>query len=162
MRCFYAFAVICTGVLSLWTNIGLAAPENTLKPFKTDGCSMWIDGTPNNPYLWRHCCVVHDKAYWLGGTNQQRNEADETLRSCVSDLAGAGMGNYMYFFVSTGGSPFWFTTYRWGYGWNYLENGRPRGYKNLGESDLLQFKLLEPQADNIIAEDAKTHPAKKK
>lgn len=133
--------------------------KNQLRPFTTDGCSMWIDGTPKQPYLWRHCCVTHDKAYWIGGSNLERNQADEALRACVSDMAGNGMGNYMYFFVSTGGSPFWLTPYRWGYGWSYTDDGRPRGYKLRTPDEDEQVKALLPQAEEIIAADAIKHPS---
>lgn len=135
-----------------------AAHEDNLKPFTTDGCSLWIDGPVEQPYLWRHCCVAHDKAYWIGGTSQERKQADEALQACVSDVGGKGMGDYMYFFVGPGGSPFWVTTYRWGYGWNYLEGGKPRGYKTPSAEELLQINTLLPQAEQTIAEDVIKHP----
>jgi hypothetical protein len=136
----------------------LAPHLNTLKPFATDGCSVWIDGTVNEPYLWRHCCVAHDKAYWIGGTNLERNKADEAILACVSDVAGKTMGSYMYFFVSTGGGPFLVTPYRWGYGWDFLEQGRPRGYKVPTAAEWDQINQLLPLAEKTIADDAITHP----
>ena len=140
----------------------LAPRVNKLKPFTTDGCSVWIDGTVTNPYLWRHCCVAHDIAYWIGGTNLQRNQADEDLLACVSDVGGKAMGNYMYFFVSTGGGPFLMTPYRWGYGWDFLEQGRPRGYKVPTAAEWDQINALLPLAEKTIAEDAIKHPARVK
>jgi hypothetical protein len=99
---------------------------NKLKPFTTDGCSVWIDGTVAEPYLWRHCCVAHDKAYWVGGTELERTKADKDLLVCVSDVSSKAMGNYMHFFVSAAGGPFMMTPYRWGYGWDFLERGKLR------------------------------------
>lgn len=133
---------------------------NTLTPFVTDGCSLWIDGTPSQPGLWRHCCVLHDKAYWIGGTAQDRRRADQALQTCVSDLGGKLMGNYMYSFVIPGGNPYWLMPYRWGYGWKYLEAGKPRGYKTLTEAERVQVNLLMPQAEAVIAADAISHPVK--
>lgn len=135
------------------------AEKAMLKPFTTDGCSVWIDGTPKLPYLWRHCCVAHDKAYWVGGAESVRAAADKALQACMTELAGEGMANYMYFFVTTGGSPLWLTPYRWGYGWSYMDAGKPRGYKLLSESELAQVNALMPQAEQVIAADAIKHPA---
>ena len=139
----------------------IAAEESTLQPFATDGCSLWIDGTVTQPNLWRHCCVAHDKAYWIGGTEQQRKDADSALMSCVAGVAGPGMGSYMHFFVAMGGSPYWVTPYRWGYGWYYLDGGRPRGYREPNEREQLQIQQLMPLAEKAIAEDALRHPEPK-
>jgi hypothetical protein len=132
--------------------------KSVLSPFSTDGCSMWIDGTPRQPSLWRHCCVAHDKAYWIGGTAHERRKADQALQVCVRGLAGRVMGDYMYTFVIPGGSPYWLMPYRWGYGWSYLENGMPRGYKTLSDSELAQVNALASQTEKTIADDAATHP----
>lgn len=137
----------------------LKPSKNILAPFTTDGCSLWIDGTPSQPFLWRHCCVAHDKAYWIGGTAQERRHSDQELQKCVTDIAGAAMGNYMYTFVIPGGSPYWLTTYRWGYGWSYLQEGTWRGYKTLSDEELVQVNALLPDAEKTIAQDAAEHPA---
>jgi hypothetical protein len=65
----------------------------------------------------------------------------------------------MYFFVSTGGGPFLITPYRWGYGWDFLEQGRPRGYKVPTAAEWDQINQLLPLAEKTIAEDAIKHPA---
>jgi hypothetical protein len=131
---------------------------NKLKPFTTDGCSVWIDGTVAEPYLWRHCCVAHDKAYWVGGTELERTKADKDLLVCVSDVSSKAMGNYMHFFVSAAGGPFMMTPYRWGYGWDFLERGKPRGYKTPTAAEWAQVNELLPLAEKTIAEDAAAHP----
>lgn len=136
----------------------LVEPKISLKPFATDGCSMWIDGTPANPYLWRHCCVAHDKDYWLGGTEAQRKLSDETLRACVTKADSKAMGEYLYMNVRWGGAPNWLTPYRWGYGWDYLDEGKPRGYKVPTEAEEREIQIRLPQAEQVIAEDAIKHP----
>ncbi len=163
MRVSSVLAQFLSIVLLLCTQMSAAqptkSPVDTLKPFTTDGCSMWIDGPPKAPYLWRHCCVAHDKAYWVGGAEPLRAAADKALQACIANLAGDGMANYMYFFVSTGGSPLWLTPYRWGYGWGYMDGVKPRGYKLLTESEQAQVDALMPQTEQIIAADALKHPA---
>jgi hypothetical protein len=133
--------------------------KNTLAPFTTDGCSMWIDGTFDQPYSWRHCCVAHDRTYWVGGTAQERHRSDQELQKCITDVAGKMMGDYMYTAVIPGGSPYWLTPYRWGYGWSYFEGGKLRGYKVLSEEELAQVRERLPSAEKTIVEDAIKHPA---
>src|SRR5512136_747981 len=39
-----------------------------IEPFTTDGCSDFFDGVPMAEVkIWRHCCVIHDLRYWMGG-----------------------------------------------------------------------------------------------
>ena len=42
-----------------------------LHSFESDGCSSFPDGTSSEPVLWRDDCVVHDYAYWKGGTGKE-------------------------------------------------------------------------------------------
>lgn len=131
-----------------------------LKPFATDGCSMWIDGTIEQPNLWRHCCVAHDLDYWQGGSEAQRKKSDENIQACVKAALGPGMAKYMYSNVRWGGSPYWMSTYRWGYGWDYLDGLWPRGYKIPTAGEQAQIDRLMPAALQLVAEDARVNPAK--
>lgn len=70
---------------------------------------------------WRECCVVHDKAYYYGGSRKQKKAADEALKQCVAQIlgestAGELLGSAMQLAVSIGGLPYFSTPYRWGYG----------------------------------------------
>jgi len=66
---------------------------------------------------WRHCCEIHDKAYYYGGTKKQKILADEKLSSCVSQVVGNQfLGKAMQTAVEIGGGPYLPTSYRWGYG----------------------------------------------
>lgn len=98
--------------------------------FRTDGCSLFPNGTIVDQSLWLHCCVEHDRAYWQGGTYNQRLEADKQLHKCVSEAGAPFIAELMLEGVRFGGSPFFPTTYRWGYGWQWL-----RGYKPLSPSE---------------------------
>ena len=152
---------VCMVCLLVNVQLSTAQPvaELGLKPFTTDGCSLWVDGTPENPHLWRHCCVAHDKDYWLGGTEAQRKLSDGTLRACVTQAGGKAMGEYLYLNVRWGGAPMWLMPYRWGYGWDYLEEGKSRGYKTPNEAEQALIKLRLPQAEQLIRDDAIKHSA---
>jgi hypothetical protein len=143
--------------------LGLAnmARANTLKPFITDGCSLWIDGTPEQPNLWRHCCVTHDLAYWQGGTKLQRQQADKEILACVKQAQVPGMAKYIYTNVRWGGGPYWMSAYRWGYGWNYFDGAWPRGYKTPTAEEQAQIDALMPAALHTLQQDALLHPPAK-
>lgn len=103
-----------------------AAMADELKPFTTDGCSVFPDGTPEQQSLWAGCCIRHDLAYWQGGTQAERLAADQALQRCVARVGEPEIAALMLAGVRVGGSPWFPTPYRWGYGWPY-----PRGYQGL-------------------------------
>lgn len=115
--------LLCSGITA--TQAG-----DTLKAFSSDGCSLFPDGHLNSRELWLPCCTAHDKAYWQGGTWQQRLDADRQLKQCVAALGEHIVAGLMLNGVRLGGSPYWPTRFRWGYGWDYL-----RGYKPLDEQE---------------------------
>ena len=115
-----------------------------LKPFTSDGCSAFPDGTFQHNELWLSCCVEHDYAYWKGGTYAQRRAADEALESCVADVGEPEVAALMLTGVRVGGSPFWPTQFRWGYGWPY-----PRFYGPLDEEEQAQIAAMEAGTDVV-------------
>ena len=119
---------------------GVQARE--LKPFTSDGCSAFPDGTFHQNELWLNCCVAHDYAYWKGGTYDERKEADEALNKCVSDVGEPEIATIMLAGVRVGGSPIWPTKFRWGYGWPY-----PRFYKKLTQEELEQISASDAFAN---------------
>ena len=106
-----------------------------LKPFTTDGCSMFPEGTYKQQSLWAECCLRHDLAYWQGGTHEQRLAADQALQACVARVGEPEIAKLMLAGVRIGGSPYLPTSYRWGYGWSYQ-----RGYAALTEAEMGQVK----------------------
>ena len=97
---------------------------------------MFVDGTFEDPELWKECCLKHDIAYWQGGTKEEREAADIAFRECVQKKTGnAELAELMYQAVRTGGEPYYPTWYRWGYGWPI-----GRGYKSLSKSEMLQVE----------------------
>ena len=108
-----------------------------LKPFTSDGCSAFPDGTIGQSELWLKCCTAHDWLYWRGGTYKERLRADEQLKSCVSELGEPEIALLMLAGVRVGGTPFLSTTFRWGYGWRY-----PRLYSPLTHQEQMQVESL--------------------
>jgi hypothetical protein len=122
----------------LWLALcGVASParSDSLKPFTTDGCSMFPEGTPKQQSLWAECCLRHDLAYWQGGTHEQRLAADRSLQECVADLGEPEIAKLMLAGVRFGGSPYFPTPFRWGYGWSYQ-----RGYAPLTQAEIEQVR----------------------
>ena len=102
--------------LGLWVVLltGAPAAPSSLGDFKSDGCSMFPDGS------YYSCCYVHDFAYWPGGTADERKSADDALRACVRQKSGSGfLAGVMFWGVRMGGGPGHHTTYRWGFGWPF-------------------------------------------
>jgi len=126
--------VVITFIL-VFCSMSVLAEE--IKPFTSDGCSAFPDGNFDNKELWLDCCIAHDFAYWQGGTFGERRKADEALNQCVSELGEGATGTLMYLGVRVGGSPYWPTSFRWGYGWPY-----PRGYKALTDKEKLHIKQV--------------------
>lgn len=87
--------------------------------FKSDGCSCFPDGD------WVECCVLHDLVYWMGGTREERLNADATLRKCVADKGHPVIAGLMYYGVRAGGVWWLPTPFRWGFGWSYPQSGPP-------------------------------------
>lgn len=124
--------------LAVFLFLGCAAP-GTLKPFRSDGCSCFPEGTSEYRDLWLHCCIEHDKAYWRGGTREERLAADRALRNCVAACGKPDIAELMLLGVRVGGAPWWPTSFRWGYGWPY-----PRGYHPLtAEEKALADEMLK-------------------
>lgn len=111
------------------------ATGGELEPFTTDGCSSFPDGTPEQQSLWAECCIRHDLAYWKGGTYEERLGADKALEACVAKVGEPEIAAVMLAGVRVGGSPYFPTFYRWGYGWPF-----PRGYQALSAEEKQQVK----------------------
>lgn len=116
-----------------------------LKPFKSDGCSAFPEGTFAQKELWLQCCTMHDFTYWQGGTWQQRVAADKALRRCVEKVGEEEIALLMLAGVRVGGSPFLPTEFRWGYGWPW-----PRPYGALTKEEQQQVHEAVLNAEKSI------------
>ncbi len=108
-----------------------------LRPFSSDGCTLFPDGTIKDRQKWCECCFQHDIAYWKGGTEDERKKADEALRDCVfSRTKDRTLAETMYRGVRAGGHPAFPNWYRWGYGWPYSRGW----YKPLSDTEQQQVR----------------------
>jgi hypothetical protein len=116
-QCTSVRGVLLLGVLfGMWS----CSADSKLKPFTSDGCSLFPDSSLISENDWCSCCFEHDISYWKGGTDAERKTADEVLRDCVAGKTGnTTLANAMYDGVRLGGSPYFYNWYRWGYGWDY-------------------------------------------
>ena len=130
-----------TSLISILTVLLLtSAHAGTLKPFESDGCSAFPDGTLTQNELWLSCCYQHDYAYRQGGSYQQRLESDKALQACVSAVGEPGIALLMLAGVRVGGTPFLPSKFRWGYGWPY-----PQFYGPLNDAELGQVRTITNQ-----------------
>lgn len=109
--------------------------ENTLRSFTTEGCSVIPD------FQMTDCCILHDLAYWKGGSSEDRLKADQDLASCVAEKSNSLFGSMFYLGVRLGGSPDYLTGYHWGYGWKYT-----RPYRSLSNEEMKQVKAMMPSS----------------
>jgi len=114
-------------------------PDPGLRPFSSDGCSLFPDQSLIAGDDWCSCCFEHDIAYWRGGTREEREAADSSLKTCIREKTGnEALASLMHEGVRLGGSPYFYNWYRWGYGWDY-----DRKYQALTpEEDELADRLL--------------------
>lgn len=87
--------------------------ETNLAEFKSDGCSMFPDGS------YRLCCEAHDLSYFSGGSWTARWRADKELYRCVAATKGFHhrlIAPVMWLGVRVGGLHFLPTSFRWGFG----------------------------------------------
>jgi hypothetical protein len=131
--------VVVVAIAAASLLVQCASPSATLKPFLSDGCSGFPDGTLRDPALWREYCVTHDLAYWRGGTADERLAADRAFRKSLAGEGHPVVAEIAYLGVRFGGVPWWPTSWRWGYGWPY-----PRGYGALTADDRAQVMALDP------------------
>lgn len=91
-----------------------------LRPFSSDGCSLFPDSSLMSNKAWCSCCFEHDLDYWRGGTYEEREITDSRLKDCVFEKTGnKALATLMHEGVRLGGSPYFYNWYRWGYGWSY-------------------------------------------
>ncbi len=119
-----------------------------ISEFATDGCSRFPDHSLISNHDWCHCCVVHDLAYWRGGTAEERLVADEALRDCVETTTrNRALAEVMFAGVRAGGGPYFYTSYRWGYGWKYGRNYRALSPEEHVAADRKQAEYLAKNPD---------------
>lgn len=114
--------------------------EEQIKPFRSDGCSVWPEGSKTNKTSWLKCCIVHDIAYWKGGTELEKEKSDHQLKECVEKNSSGVIGGLMEFGAGIGGAPKYKTPFKWGFGWKY-----GRGYLPLNSIEKAYIKEISPK-----------------
>jgi hypothetical protein len=74
-------AILLFGMVVLMA--GACTSDSGLRPFTSDGCSLFPDSSLVSEDDWCSCCFEHDIAYWRGGTAEERDIADRKLQACV-------------------------------------------------------------------------------
>jgi hypothetical protein len=118
--------------------MSVVSQADELKPFTTDGCSAFPDGTFEQKELWLECCTAHDYSYWKGGSYNDRVKADQALEQCVAKSGEPEIALLMLAGVRVGGSPLLPTSFRWGYGWSY-----PKFYDALSKEEVQQVEIMK-------------------
>ncbi len=118
--------------------------DTPLRPFASDGCSLFPDESWLTGADWCACCFEHDIAYWRGGTAAEREAADLALRECVAARTGdENLAAAMHAGVRAGGSPYFYNWYRWGYGWGYERKYAPLTPVERDRADVLLEQYYE-------------------
>jgi len=95
------------------------------KQFTTDGCSggmsIFWRAVFRKPPPWESDCIDHDRAYWAGGSAEQKKAADIRLAEAVRRRGYPIIAKAMYYAVRIGGVHWLPTAWRWGYGYRYFE-----------------------------------------
>lgn len=130
--------------------LAACAANAELKPFASDGCSLFPDRALVGKADWCACCLAHDLAYWRGGTNEQRLAADRQFQACVAMATrDKALAATMYAGVRAGGGPEVNTSFRWGYGWPH-----GRGYRALTPEETAAADRLETDYRALRQTDA--------
>jgi len=136
-------AIITTFLLLLSS----CATTGKIKDFTSDGCTLFPDKSLITGKDWSCCCLRHDIAYWKGGTEEDRLQADRKLKACILKKTGnAELAEMVFQGVRLGGSPYFYNWYRWGYGWKF-----DRKYQALTPEE-------EKQAERKLRKYFRKHP----
>jgi hypothetical protein len=132
--------------LSLYSYLAVASDDQNLNPFETDFCTGYVEGTHDEPDLWKHCCVEHDLFFWAGGSSEDRDETDLRLKQCVEATGSKATSILMYYAIRIGGkSPIKIKNKQWGNAWrhraHYQKLSEVETAHLLHEVDTNDFKL---------------------
>ena len=129
---FFVASSGCSATGEKWKRVTGIPDFNPNNSKHTDGCSGGMSASyaklsQGKTLLWRQCCVVHDEAYYYGGTREEKSTADKALNTCVAKKLGGKasgkiLGSLMNGAVAIGGLPYFDTSYRWGYGEDHRIN----------------------------------------
>ena len=127
--------------------IPLSSIALELKPFETDGCTFFIEGTKR--YNWSKCCLKHDIDYYFGGSIHRRRSVDQKLKQCVQKKAGKVLALIMRAGVGIGHLSPIKSKYAWNKAWN--KSRKSFGDKfSKEELDLIYLRMSESEVDPSV------------
>jgi hypothetical protein len=122
------------------------------KPFTTDYCTNYPEGTRSEPDLWKHCCLFHDLYLWAGGSKKDRLASDRELKSCIEKTGAHFEANLMYMAVRAGSySPIKYPDMRWGNAWTNRPEFLPL---SSSEIELLDSELTDSHEVTLEQRDS--------
>jgi hypothetical protein len=143
----------CLLILVVALLLGACRSETELRPFTSDGCSLFPDASVISGENWCSCCFVHDIAYWKGGTEAEREAADRALQACVVEKTDdEAFGRLMYNGVRAGGSPYFYNWYRWGYGYGYERKYQESTPEEIARADVLLAEYFANDATPVCSD----------
>ncbi len=114
----FSGALLCLLLSDCFAENTPAFDSTILRPFETDYCTGFPEGTRNEPGLWKHCCIEHDLHFWAGGSLQARRRADRRIQECIREAGAPGIARLMYLGIRIGAlSPFKIQKKKWGNAW---------------------------------------------
>ena len=133
---------------------------DNVRPFKTDFCTNFPEGTREEPALWKHCCLTHDMFFWAGGNKADRDLADLDLKSCIAKTGATQIAELMYLGVRAGSySPIKYPDKMWNNGWKE----RPI-FQTLTSEDITQieaeilngYEFISPNIKNYFIDQLRS------
>ncbi|WP_408097820.1 hypothetical protein ACJVC5_02590 [Peredibacter sp. HCB2-198] len=126
---------------------------DNVRPFKTDFCTNFPEGTKEEPALWKHCCLTHDMFFWAGGSKRDRDVADLDLKSCIAKTGATQIAELMYLGVRAGSlSPIKYPDKKWNNGWR----DRP-DFQGLTSGDITQIETEIYNGYDYISQNIKNY-----
>jgi hypothetical protein len=124
---------------------------NKLTPFVSDGCPRLAKmiSYPREDH-WSLCCVEHDKSYWKGGSLDEKQQADSSFHSCVSERGSADAARLMYYGLRSVQKSS--QVKNWGYGWVI-----PRNTSAHTPEEIIEIKKHEALIDANRAPTSTRH-----
>lgn len=77
-------------LMILAAGIAACSSDSGLRPFTSDGCSLFPDSSLINRDDWCTCCFEHDLVYWRGGSFEEREAAEAGTRRCADRRVSLG------------------------------------------------------------------------
>ncbi len=132
---------------------------NRLQDFASDGCPKILQ-TISYPQedQWQLCCVEHDRAYWKGGSYEERQKADSDLQACVTSRGFHDAARLIYYSVRSDHKNA-LDTVRWGYGWMVPRSLSPHTPEEKAEIDKNQRDIASKNDQFIKAPKNKKIPS---